>query len=279
MTLAAMQSALTPCETRMLEAAREAQDSAVASLYAATVCSISRRAMGSVIAKILQILEDDVKHTLPDKFARQLNTTSVVHLVGGIMCTPPGNAFLPRYMMSLAAQLEWLYEGCTLYDKQQQSSSTTLGQRNNLFQRRLRCKLAVRLQLVGVIGPSKHAVLTICYRDRIVKTLFALLGTSVVSTGPGLSLFSWILDLIPVVNASVLHDKQFELVEALQLPDELKRRVWSVLPRPMNMFGAANVFVGRTMPTSEQAGTTEKKKNGIRTCGSLGFAGTCAPAT
>ncbi|KAG6623947.1 uncharacterized protein IUM83_01836 [Phytophthora cinnamomi] len=249
MTLAAMQSALTPCETRMLEAAREAQDSAVASLYAATVCSISRRAMGSVIAKILQILEDDVKHTLPDKFARQLNTTSVVHLVGGIMCTPPGNAFLPRYMMSLAAQLEWLYEGCTLYDKQQQSSSTTLGQRNNLFQRRLRCKLAVRLQLVGVIGPSKHAVLTICYRDRIVKTLFALLGTSVVSTGPGLSLFSWILDLIPVVNASVLHDKQFELVEALQLPDELKRRVWSVLPRPMNMFGAANVFVGRTTPT------------------------------
>ncbi|EGZ17410.1 hypothetical protein PHYSODRAFT_502733 [Phytophthora sojae] len=253
MTVAAMQSALTPCEARMLEAAREAQDSAVASLYAATVCSISRRAMGSVIAKILQILEDDVKHTLPDKFARQLNTTSVVHLVGGIMCTPPGNAFLPRYMMSLAAQLEWLYEGCMLYDKQQQSSSGEPGLRNSLFLRRLRCKLAVRLQLVGVIGPSKHAVLTICYRDRIVKTLFALLGTSVVSTGPGLSLFSWILDLIPVVNASVLHDKQFELVEALQLPDELKRRVWSVLPRPMNMFGAANVFVGRTAPTSAQA--------------------------
>ncbi|KAE9361041.1 hypothetical protein PF008_g1433 [Phytophthora fragariae] len=260
MTVAAMQSALTPCEARMLEAAREAQDSAVASLYAATVCSISRRAMGSVIAKTLQILEDDVKHTLPDKFARQLNTTSVVHLVGGIMCTPPGNAFLPRYMMSLAAQLEWLYEGCTLYDTQQQSSSGEPGLRNSLFQRRLRCKLAVRLQLVGVIGPSKHAVLTICYRDRIVKTLFALLGTSVVSTGPGLSLFSWILDLIPVVNASVLQDKQFELVEALQLPDELKRRVWSVLPRPMNMFGAANVFVGRTTPTSARADATASKK-------------------
>ena len=71
------------------------------------------------------------------------------------------------------------------------------------------CKLAVRLQLVGVIGPSKHAALTICYRDRIVKTLFALLGTSAVSAGPGLSLFSWILDLIPIVNASVLHDRQF----------------------------------------------------------------------
>jgi hypothetical protein len=206
MTVAAMQNALTPCEARMLEAAREAQDSAVASLYAATVCSISRRAMGSVIAKILQILEDDVKHTQPDKFARQLNTTSVVHLVGGIMCTPPGNAFLPRYMMSLASQLEWLFEGCTLFDKQQTES----GLRDGLFLRRIRCKLAVRLQLVGVIGPSKQSVLlTICYRDRIVKTLFALLGTSVVSTGPGLSLFSWILDLIPVVNASVLHDRQF----------------------------------------------------------------------
>ncbi|GMF25163.1 unnamed protein product [Phytophthora fragariaefolia] len=253
MTVAAMQSALTPCEARMLEAAREAQDSAVASLYAATVCSISRRAMGSVIAKILQILEDDVKHTLPDKFSRQLNTTSVVHLVGGIMCTPPGNAFLPRYMMSLAAQLEWLYEGCTHYDKQRQSSTVEPGPLG-LFLRRLRCKLAVRLQLVGVIGPSKHAVLTICYRDRIVKTLFALLGTSVVSTGPGLSLFSWILDLIPVVNAS-------ELVEALELPDELKRRIWSVLPRPMNMFGAANVFVSRTIPTSGQSdAATENKK-------------------
>ncbi|KAL4133321.1 hypothetical protein PRIC2_003640 [Phytophthora ramorum] len=250
MTVAAMQNALTPCEARMLEAAREAQDSAVASLYAATVCSISRRAMGSVIAKILQILEDDVKHTQLDKFARQLNTTSVVHLVGGIMCTPPGNAFLPRYMMSLATQLEWLYEGCTLYDKQQE--------RNSLFQRRLRCKLAVRLQLVGVIGPSKHAVLTICYRDRIVKTLFALLGTSVISTGPGISLFSWILDLIPVVNASVLHDKQFELVEALQLPDELKRRVWSVLPRPMNLFGAANAFVGCSATSSTLSDASKK---------------------
>ncbi|KUF95295.1 Ubiquitin-conjugating enzyme E2 4 [Phytophthora nicotianae] len=257
MTVAAMQSSLTPCEARMLEAAREAQDSAVASLYAATVCSISRRAMGSVIAKILQILEDDVKHTQPDKFARQINTTSVVHLVGGIMATPPGNAFLPRYMMSLAAQLEWLYEGCTLYDTQPQSEP---GLRNSLFLRRLRCKLAVRLQLVGVIGPSKHAVLTICYRDRIVKTLFALLGTSVVSIGPGLSLFSWILDLIPIVNASVLHDRQFELVEALQLPNELKRRVWSVLPRPMNMFGAANVFVGRTVTSIQSVGTTKKTR-------------------
>lgn len=71
--------------------------------------------MGSVVAKILQVLEDDVKYSQPDKFARQLSTTSVVYLVGGI----PGNACLPRYMMSLATQLEWLCEGCTLYDKQQ----------------------------------------------------------------------------------------------------------------------------------------------------------------
>ncbi|RLN94397.1 hypothetical protein BBJ28_00018578, partial [Nothophytophthora sp. Chile5] len=238
LTAAAMRSALTPCETRMLEAAREAQDAAVASLYAATVCSISRRAMGSVIAKILQVLEDNVKHSQPDKFARRLNTTSAVRLVSGIMCTPPGNAFLPRYMMSLAMQLEWLYEGCALYDKQRQSASSTPGVYDAAFLRQLRRKLAVRLQLVGVIGFSKHAVLTICYRDRIVKTLFALLGTSAVSSGPGLSVFSWILDLIPVVNAS-------ELVEALQLPDELKRRVWTVLPRPTNGFGAASVFVRR----------------------------------
>ncbi|KAG7400790.1 hypothetical protein PHYBOEH_004304 [Phytophthora boehmeriae] len=240
-TVTAIQSTLTPCEARMLEAAREAQDSAVASLYAATVCSISRRAMGSVIAKVLQILEDDVKYAQPDKFSRQLNTTSVVHLVSGIMCTHPGNAFLPRYMMSLATQLEWLYEGCALYDKQQPTSSTS-ETANIVFLRRLRCKLAVRLHLVGVIGPTKHAILTICYRDRIVKTLFTLLGTSVVCTGPGLSLFTWILDLIPIVNASVLHDKQFELVESLSLPTELKKRVWSVLPRPMNLYGATNGF-------------------------------------
>ena len=209
MSVAATYNSLTPCEARMLDAAGEAQNSAVASLYAATVCSISRRAMGSVIAKVLQVLEDDVKHSQPEKFARRLNTTSVVHLVSGIMCTSPGNAFLPRYMMSLATQLEWLYEGCTIHDKQQRSTLAESGPHSYSLLRRLRCKLAVRLQLVGVIGPSKHAVMTICYRDRIVKTLFALLGTSAVSTGPGLSLFSWILDLIPVVNASVLHSRQY----------------------------------------------------------------------
>ncbi|RLN31775.1 hypothetical protein BBI17_001611 [Phytophthora kernoviae] len=245
-----------PGVARMLEAAREAQDSAVASLYAATVCSISRRAMGSVIAKVLQILEDDVKHTQPDKFSRQVNTTSVVHLVSGIMCTHPGNAFLPRYMMSLATQLEWLYEGCALYDKKQSTASSP-GTSNVVFLRRLRCKLAVRLQLVGVIGPTKHAVLTICYRDRIVKTLFTLLGTSVVCTGPGLSLFSWILDLIPIVNASVLHDKQFELIEELKLPIELKKRVWSVLPRPMNLYGATNGFVSCSVLASDHTDTDE----------------------
>ena len=30
--------------------------------------------MGSVVAKILQVLEDDVKYSQPDKFARQLST-------------------------------------------------------------------------------------------------------------------------------------------------------------------------------------------------------------
>ncbi|KAI9912787.1 hypothetical protein PsorP6_005277 [Peronosclerospora sorghi] len=243
-SVAAMPNTFTPCEARMLEAAREAHDVAVASLYAATVCSISRRAMGSVIAKVLQILEDDVKHTQPEKFARQLNTTSLVRLVSGIMCTTPGNAFLPRYMMSLATQLEWLYEACRLYDQQADGASAGGNKRHRtMMQRRLRCKLAVRLELVSVIGPSKHAILTICYRDRMVKTLFALLGTSTVSTGSGLSLFSWILDLIPLLHASVLDDRQFERVEALALPDDLKRRVWSVLPRPVHALGAGNSYV------------------------------------
>uniref|UniRef100_K3WUQ4 Uncharacterized protein n=1 Tax=Globisporangium ultimum (strain ATCC 200006 / CBS 805.95 / DAOM BR144) TaxID=431595 RepID=K3WUQ4_GLOUD len=99
------------------------------------------------------------------------------------------------------------------------------------FLKRLRRKLAIRLQLVAVIGQSKHVALTICYRDRIAKTLFSLLGTSAVSSGVGLSLFSWIIDLIPLVNASVLQEKEFELVESLNLPDELKCRVWTVFPR------------------------------------------------
>lgn len=194
---------LTDMEQWMISAAREAQEAAVASLYAATVCSISRRAMGSVIAKILQVMEDDVKYNQLDKFARKINGTTVVRLICGIMCTPPGNAFLPRYMMSLAVQLEWLYEGCCQYD-QAPPQTYSLS-----FLKRLRRKLAIRLQLVAVIGQSKHVALTICYRDRIVKTLFSLLGTSVVSSGVGLSLFSWILDLIPLVSASVLQDKEF----------------------------------------------------------------------
>jgi hypothetical protein len=201
---------LTDAELWMISAAREAQEAAVASLYAATVCSISRRAMGSVIAKILQVMEDDVKYTQQDKFARRINGTTVVRLICGIMCTPPGNAFLPRYMMSLAVQLEWLYDGCCQYDQNPQSFSLA-------FLKRLRRKLAIRLQLVAVIGQSKHVALTICYRDRIAKTLFSLLGTSAVSSGVGLSLFSWIIDLIPLVNASVLQEKEFVSTIPLQL--------------------------------------------------------------
>jgi hypothetical protein len=197
----------------MLVAAREAQDSALASLYAATVCSISRRTMGSVIAKILQVMEDDVKHSRPEKFARRLNATMAVRLVCGIMCTQPGTTFLPRYMMSLASQFEWLYDGCEQYAKYAKrplGSSYSLSAKGAAaLLRRLRRKLAVRLQLVGVIAQSKHVALTVCYRDRIVKTLFSLLATPVVATGSGLSLFSWILDLIPVVNTSVLHEKHF----------------------------------------------------------------------
>ncbi|GLD95273.1 hypothetical protein PINS_up003917 [Pythium insidiosum] len=219
-------TALTTSERWMNVATRESREAAVASLYAATVCSISRRAMGSVIAKILQVLEEDVKHTLKEKFSRKLNGTTVVRLICGIMCTPPGSAFLPRYMMSLATQLESIYEACRQYDED--SGTFDAG-----FLGLLRRKLSIRLQLVAVISQSKHVPLTICYRDRIVKTLFFLMGTSVVSRGVGLSLFSWIIDLIPHVNASVLHTKQFELVESLKLPVELKARVWTVFPRPL----------------------------------------------
>lgn len=266
-------SQLTTTEMRMLVAAREAQNAALASLYAATVCSISRRTMGSVVAKILQVMEDDVKYTRPDKFARRLNATMAVRLVCGIMCTQSGSAFLPRYMMSLASQLEWLYDGCTQYAMYAQqpldASPHVLSAAGAIaLLKRLRRKLAVRLQLVGVIAQSKHVALTVCYRDRIVKTLFSLLATPVVASGAGLSLFSWILDLIPVVNTSVLHDKQFvsslfvqfgagcwtsidmafifclqQLVAALELPLQLKRRVWSVFPRPLS--GAAPILVQR----------------------------------
>lgn len=208
-TPARVVKALTDVESEMVLAAREAQEAAVASLYAATVCSISRRAMGSVIAKILQVMEDDVKYTQRDKFARAINGTTVVRLICGIMCTPPGNAFLPRYMMSLATQLEWLYEGCCQYDRAATLTTSSNALATLSFLKRLRKKLAIRLQLVAVIGQSKHVALTICYRDRIVRTLFSLLGTSAVNRGVGLSLFSWILDLIPLVSASVLHDKEF----------------------------------------------------------------------
>lgn len=208
---------LTAVEQSMVSAAREAQEAAVASLYAATVCSISRRAMGSVIAKLLQVMEDDVKFVQNEAFARKLHGATVVRLICGIMCTPPGTAFLPRYMMSLAVQLEWLYDGCCQYDdaRHQQlaglatATASTSWLASAAFLKRLRRKLAIRLQLVDVIGQSKHVALTICYRDRIVKTLFSLLGTSAVSTGAGLSLFSWVLDLIPLVSASVLQAKEF----------------------------------------------------------------------
>lgn len=193
---------LTDAEIWIRVAARDAQEAAVASLYAATVCSISRRAMGSVIAKVLQIMEDDVKYSHKEKFARKINGSTVVRLICGIMCTPSGNAFLPRYMMSIAVQLDWIYEGCVQYDLNPSAFDLA-------FLRRLRRKLAVRLQLVAVIEQSKHVALTICYRDRIVKTLFSLLRTEAVSSDVGLSLFSWILDLIPLVNSSLLHEQQF----------------------------------------------------------------------
>ena len=196
-----LDSKLTDAERWMVVAANEAQETALASLYSATVCSISRRAMGGVIAKILQVLEDDVQYASKDKFQRKYNANTAVRLLCGVMCTPSGNAFLPRFMMSLAAQLQSLCEGCAAYDLQ--PSKWPLS-----FVGRLRGKLAVRLQLVAVVARAKHAALTVCYRDRIVKALFMLLKTSVVTRCAGLSLFSWILDLIPSVNASLLQDNQ-----------------------------------------------------------------------
>jgi hypothetical protein len=176
-------------------------ESALASLYAATICSISRRAVGSVIAKILQVMEEDVNYLCKQKFERKFSGTAIIRLICGIMCTQPGGAFLPRYMMSLAVQMECLYEACTLYDKEPSSFSL-------VFLRRLRRKLAVRLQLIAVVIQNKNASVTVCYRDRIVKAMFALLSRSVVAGDVGQGLFSWILDLIPLVNVSVLQEKQ-----------------------------------------------------------------------
>jgi hypothetical protein len=182
----------------------EAQESAIASLYAAMICSISRRTMGSVIAKILQILEDDAKCVRSDnRPGLKINGSTVVRLISGVMGTPPGSAFLPRYMMSVATQLESLYEACVAFDE-----NTVVKTSSPVALRRLRRKLAVRLQLVVVIGQGKHLTQTISYRNRIVKTLFYFLGTSTTNRGAGLSLFSWIVDLIPYVRSSILHDKQ-----------------------------------------------------------------------
>ena len=48
-------------------------------------------------------------------------------------------------------------------------------------------------------------------------------------------------------------------MEALELPNDLKRRVWSVLPRPMNTFGAARVFVDCSAKTHAAQGDAYMK--------------------
>lgn len=240
-------SELTPVEVAAAVAKHEAQEAVAASLYTAIVCNIPRRAMGSVITKMLQVLEDDVKASVggDNQPGRKINGTTVVRLLCGVIRTPSAAAFLLPYMMSLATQLETMYEACVSYDDEVNG-----GRSPTISVRRLRRQLAIRLQLVGVIKQSKLVAPTICYRNRMVKALFYLLSTTTTNRGAGLSLFSWILDLVPVVNAGVLHDKQFELVNSLDLPAELQWRVWTVFPRPANGATAVHVRDAQTQGLS-----------------------------
>ncbi|OQS01952.1 hypothetical protein THRCLA_05620, partial [Thraustotheca clavata] len=217
-------------------AQREAADVSIAHMYASIVMcvpsvQISSSLVGAVLSRVLENLEVDAKETDVAEFVNTFNGSIVATFLRRVLTwnmTPSGTYI--RYMRSLVTQLEYLFEAAKDESK------------GMMWDASLRRKIALRLQLVCITASVNNYGAP--YRNGIVKLLISFLETPLVSNGPGLTLFSWILDVIPLIHSTVFTENDStDLVLKLKLPPELKCRLFAVLPK--NMSGARQISIKR----------------------------------
>ncbi|KAF0700703.1 Aste57867_8757 [Aphanomyces stellatus] len=221
-------------------ARREAADLALANLYASTLCAVSSGQIATslitaVVARVLESLEEDARTTTDEQYLHTFNGSMVSALVRGILTWhgTSNNIYL-RYMRSLKLQMELLLQTCQSYEAAPLDYSMA-------YVSALRRKIGFRLQLVSITASVTNY--TLPYRNGMVKMLFSMLGTAVVNEGVGLTLFGWILDLIPLIPCTLFAEFHYEdLVRSLRLPPTLARRVFAVFPK--TMYGATPLAVG-----------------------------------
>ncbi|RQM26017.1 hypothetical protein B5M09_002346 [Aphanomyces astaci] len=214
-------------------AAREAADVGTANLYASILCSIYTSSQTSTasyavatslitaaVSRALEVLEADAKTTSDDQYQDTFNGSVVAVFLRRVLSSQgASNNLFVRYMRSMKVQLAWLLQTCQA-DNHNKSAA---------FLAALRRKVGLRLQLVSITASVSTSPCP--HRNGIVKLLFSLLGTSIVSQGGsgggGGTLFEWIIDLIPVIPSTVFADHHYKL----QLPPSLARRVYAVFPK------------------------------------------------
>ncbi|CAK4099063.1 unnamed protein product [Aphanomyces euteiches] len=215
-------------------AQRERTDLSLANLYASTMCSvasvqIATSIITAVVSRVLERLEEDAKATSEEEYLATFNGSIVSVFLRRILTwhNASNNLYL-RFMRSIRFQLELLLGACQAYEATPSDFSLD-------YLAALRRKIGLRLQLISITASITSY--TLPYRNGIVKLLFSLLGTAVVHEGVGVTLFSWILDLIPLIPCTIFSEHHHDdLVRALKLPDHLTRRVYAVFPK--SPFGA-----------------------------------------
>jgi hypothetical protein len=212
-------------------AQKEAQDLQVAHLYASIVSSVSTAAcassmVGAILSRVLEGLEEDAHETHEAQYMHSFNGHMITSFFSRILTwaffrptattvsttsTSTNNNHLnpaifyshgARYMRSLLIQVERLYETCREVDENPQLYSIA-------YVATLRRKIGLRLQLISIMAGFTHS--TLPYRNGIVKVLFSFLGMRIIYEGAGTSLFTWILDLLPLIPCSVFAEHHYEV--------------------------------------------------------------------
>lgn len=193
--------------------------SGAANLYASLICNISRRALAAALIELQEILKKDAVA----RTRRRLQAPPILLLLRGLLCHPSAQNHYAHFLNSLVDQFQWLLETSLSID----SDPSDYSEMNIVV---VHEKLQLRLRLVAIISP--YIIKTSdesC--DRLAFTLLQLLTVRIVQVSGCIDLFSWILDVLQMINASVMMEQHSQLLSKLSLADDLKRRVEIIFPR------------------------------------------------
>ena len=207
-------------------------------LYASLICCISRRALAAALVELQEILKRDVT----SRSTRSLNTKPVLLLLRGLLCHASAQTQYPMVLNGLIEQLQWILEGCRTCDAQPESIRDSI-----LI--RWHEKLTLRLQLIAIITPYIRRS-TDGSDDRLAQVLLSLLTTNVVQISGKSDLFTYILDMLQLIQAKMMQENHVQVLSQLNLSDELKQRVEMIFSRPI--YGSCPIFLNDPIELHDQ---------------------------